>query len=220
MENTQYSDSEVISKILAGDPALFEILIRRYNSFLYKAGRAYNYSHDDTQDLMQESFIAAYIDLKKFEGRASFKTWILKIMLNKCWHRKEKASFKNETRAEITDQSKPLYTSSNDIQKTIMNRELSQVIEKALAEIPENYRIVFTLREISGLNIAETADALAITDENVKVRLNRAKKMLRAEIEKSYSKEDIFEFNLVYCDAIVKNVMTRIKVLNSQTIST
>lgn len=71
--------------------------------------------------------------------------------------------------------------------------------------------MVFSLREINGLNVSETADALNISESNVKVRLNRAKTMLRKEIEKSYSPNDIFEFNLIYCDAIVNRVMNDIK---------
>src|SRR5690606_34096713 len=146
----------------------------------------------------------------KFEGRALFKTWIIKIMLNKCWHRKQKSSVKNEVREQITERSSPLFASRTDTQNTVMNRELSLVIEKSLAEIPESYRVVFGLREINGLSVAETADALEISESNVKVRLNRAKTMLRREIEKSYSREEIFEFNLIYCDAIVDKVMTHI----------
>lgn len=57
------------------------------------------------------------------------------------------------------------------------------------------------------MNVIETADALNISESNVKVRLNRAKSMLRKEVEKSYSPEDIFEFNLMYCDGMVRRVM-------------
>lgn len=71
--------------------------------------------------------------------------------------------------------------------------------------------MVFSLREINGLNVLETAEALSISETNVKVRLNRAKTMLRKEIEKSYTTEDIFEFNLIYCDAMVNRVMNNIK---------
>ncbi len=92
-----------------------------------------------------------------------------------------------------------------------MNKELGCVLENALYKIPEDYRMVFTLRELNGLSILETTEALNITETNVKVRLNRAKKMLRSEIEKMYSPNDIFEFNLVYCDAMVINVMNKIK---------
>jgi RNA polymerase sigma-70 factor (ECF subfamily) len=70
---------------------------------------------------------------------------------------------------------------------------------------------VFSLRELSGLNTNETAEALGITPVNVKVRLNRARHMLRAVIEKMYAPEDIFEFNLIYCDKIVDHVMKEIK---------
>ena len=95
-----------------------------------------------------------------------------------------------------------------------MNRELSSVIENALKHVPLDYRMVFSLREISGLNVVETAEALGISEANVKVRLNRAKTMLRKEIEKSYTAEDIFEFNLVYCDAMTNDVMNKIISLN------
>ncbi len=92
----------------------------------------------------------------------------------------------------------------------VSNRELSTIIEKALSRVPPDYRMVFSLREINGLNVAETAEALDITEANVKVRLNRAKMMLRKEIEKSYTSEEIFEFNLVYCDSMVERVMSLI----------
>jgi RNA polymerase sigma factor (sigma-70 family) len=212
----QYADIEIIKKILEGEFALFEILIRRNNSFLYKTGRSYNYNHEDTQDLMQDTFIDAYINLIKFENRASFKTWIIKIMLNNCFRKKRKFSFKNEVANEISDKSIPMFSNlpRTDTNKTVVNRELSLVIENALKQVPLDYRLVFSLREINGLNVAEAAEALNISEANVKVRLNRAKTMLRKEIEKSYTAEDIFEFNLVYCDAMTANVMNKIKNIN------
>lgn len=209
----QYPEKEIIQKILAGELALFEILIRRNNASLYKIGRSYNYDHEDTQDLMQDTFIDAYTNLSKFEQRASFKTWIIKMMLNNCFRKKQKFSFKNELAREIKEQSIPLYScsSSTDINKIVMNRELSLVIESALQQVPLNYRMVFALREMNGLNVSETSEALNISEINVRVRLNRAKSMLRKEIEKSYTAEDIFEFNLVYCDAMTSSVMHRLK---------
>jgi RNA polymerase sigma-70 factor (ECF subfamily) len=211
----QYSDFEVIEKIIEGEFRLFEILIRRYNPYLYKTGRAYNYNHEDTQDLMQDAFIDAYTHLAQFENRASFKTWIIKIMLNNCFRKQQKLSFKKETKNEINEKSLPMFSSQNhtDTGKVIANRELSAVIETALRQVPADYRMVFTLREMNGLNVAETADALGISEANVKVRLNRAKNMLRNEIEKSYSADDIFEFNLIYCDGMVNRVMHQIKSL-------
>ena len=95
----------------------------------------------------------------------------------------------------------------------VVNRELSSIIENALREVPADYRMVFSLREISGLNVAETADVLQISETNVKVRLNRAKTMLRKEIEKSYTAAEVFDFNLIYCDAITERIMNKINSL-------
>ncbi|MCY1544492.1 Sigma-70, region 4 [compost metagenome] len=75
--------------------------------------------------------------------------------------------------------------------------------------------MVFSLREMNGLNIKETAEILNISESNVKVRLNRAKAMLRKEVEKSYTTADIYEFNLIYCDSMVNNVMNKLKELNN-----
>ena len=210
----KYTDIQIIENILNGEIALFEILIRRNNPFLYKTGRAYNYNHEDTQDLMQETFIDAYKNLSKFENRATFKTWIIKIMLNHCFRKRQKFSYKNEILKEINENSIPMFTNSHsDTNKIVVNRELNHVIENALQAVPFDYRMVFSLREINGLNISETAETLEISEANVKVRLNRAKSMLRKEIEKSYTADEIFEFNLIYCDAIVDNVMKEIKKL-------
>ncbi len=98
----------------------------------------------------------------------------------------------------------------NDTDNIVQNHELGRVIENALGEMPLDYRMVFSLREINGLNVAETADVLHISPANVKVRLNRAKALLRQEIERTYSASELFEFNLIFCDAMVENVMKQI----------
>lgn len=211
----QYNDEEIITGVLGGEVAMFELLIRRYNRYLYKVGRSYGYGHEDTQDLMQDTFVNAYSNLRKFEKRSSFKTWIIKIMLNNCYRKKEKFSFKNETATDINDQSTPMFSNNrqNDTGDTVLNKELGHVVENALENIPFDYRMVFSLREITGLSVDATAEAMNISPSNVKVRLNRAKAMLRKEIEKSYSVDEIFEFNLIYCDAIVHKVMAKINAL-------
>jgi RNA polymerase sigma factor (sigma-70 family) len=215
MLQPELTDAEIIRKILEGETTYFELLIRRNNPFLYKTGRAYGYNHEDTEDLMQETFLNAYMNLSKFENRASFKTWIIKIMLNNCFQKRQKFSFKNEKAGSnsINEKSTPMYSDNKqaDTNKNVMNRELNYVIEDSLRKVPEEYRLVFSMREINGLNVAETAEMLNITPANVKVRLNRAKTMLRKEIEKVYSAEDIFEFHAVYCDAMVKRVMGSIQ---------
>jgi RNA polymerase sigma-70 factor (ECF subfamily) len=210
-QNKTFSDQELVQRILNGEKSLYEIIVRRFNPFLYKIGRSYNYNHEDTQDLMQDTFVDAYHCLQQFEGKSSLKTWIIRIMMNQCYHKRQKYSFKNELNLGIKEDALPLFNHNfNETEKNMQAKELKNIIEQALIKIPEDYRMVFSLREINGLNIQETADILNITEGNVKVRLNRAKNMLKNEIEKSYVGADLFEFNLVYCDAIVENVMKRI----------
>jgi RNA polymerase sigma-70 factor (ECF subfamily) len=167
---------------------------------------------------MQETYISAYCNLKKFEQRASFKTWLTRLMLNHCYQKKHKLSYANEivTAEPATEKTDSLFQFSN--KDEMINKELGSVMENALLQIPEDYRMVFTLRELNGLSVAETAAALNITETNVKVRLNRAKTMLRSAIENMYSSNEIFEFNLIYCDSKVHNLMSLIHALEKKSI--
>lgn len=208
------SDKQVISRVLQGETKAYEIIVRRYNAYLYKIGRSYGYRHEDVEDLMQETYVNAFINLASFENRSSFLTWISRIMLNNCYHKKEKFSFQKELAAQntIEEKSIPMFNGrQTDTHKTVLNDELKAVLEEAVLHIPEPYRIVFTLRELNGMSVKETSSALQLSEANVKVRLNRAKGLLRTEIRKNYSPEEIFEFNLIYCDKMVERVMKAIE---------
>ena len=210
------SEIELINRIIKGENELFEILIRRNNPYLYKLGMSYAYRHEDVEDLMQEAFIAAYLNLEKFEARSSFKTWITRIMLNQCYQKAQKLSFKFEKANDVLNEKTTAMFESNqstDTYRSVLNNELSNVIVGALTSIPLEYRMVFSLRELNGMSTAETAETLDISETNVKVRLNRAKQMLREKVEKMYTPEDIFEFNLIYCNKIVSGVMKAISKL-------
>src|SRR4030095_537667 len=98
------SETEVINRIRNGERELFDILIRRNNPYLYKVGMSYGYKHEDVEDLMQETFIATYLNLEKFESRSSFKTWITRIMLNQCYQKAQKLSYKFEKANDILNE--------------------------------------------------------------------------------------------------------------------
>src|ERR1043166_825806 len=168
---TQYSDEAVVAGILEGAPALYEILIRRYNPYLYKIGRSYGYNHDDTEDLMQETYLNAYANLSKFEKRSTFKTWLVRIMMNQCNQKRQKKSFQYETASDILPEinTQPMFTDHrSETGSQVINKELGSIIERSVQSIPENYRRVFLLRELTGLSVQETADLLGISESNVK----------------------------------------------------
>jgi RNA polymerase sigma factor (sigma-70 family) len=201
------SDDNVIQKILEGDTAMFEILIRRYNTVIYRIGRMYGFNHHDTEDLMQDTHVSAYMQLAAFEHRASYKTWISRIMINKCIYKLKYGYFKNEIPDEQVYESN---SATIQTEQNMLNRELSSVLEKSLESIPVIYRSVFVLREVQGFSIAETAELLEITPVNVKVRLNRAKSLLQKQLEHYYTANEIYSFNLIYCDNIVRRVFDEI----------
>jgi RNA polymerase sigma factor (sigma-70 family) len=211
------SEQEIIHKVVHGETALFEILMRRYNAALYKLARCYGFNHQDAQDLMQEAYLAAYVNLGKFEGRASFKTWVSKILVHKCIYKLSYGAAKHEFPGSdtITENTEPMLMQSenNYTEAQVISREFSRVLEHSLEQMPLIYRTVFILREIEGFNVAETADILNITPINVKVRLNRARAILQKKMEQFYSAADIYEFNLVYCDVVVQHVFKKIDLL-------
>ena len=212
--HSSLDEEELIKKIVDGDKTLFEVLIRRYNSVLYKLARCYGFNHQDAEDIMQETHVSAYTNLKNFQHKASYKTWVSKILIHKCVYKLSYGYFKNEHPGtnEMNDQAKPVFNQSRmGTEKIILNKELSKVLEKSLEEIPLTYRTVFILREVEGFSTNETAELMNSTPVNVKVRLNRAKTLLQKKLEGFYSSTDIYEFNAIFCDALVKRVINQIE---------
>jgi len=202
----------LIRSIIDGDTELFAALIRKNNAGLYKVARSYGFNHQDAQDLMQETYINAFMKLAQFEGRSSFKTWITRIMIHKCLYKKTYGSYKRETsQPDIQENAQPMHSNTTSPEKDLMRKEFGKVVAFQLEKLPLIYKTVFILREVEGFSVAETAELLDISPVSVKVRLNRAKAVLQKRLEESYSTADIFEFNLVYCDHMVNTVMEHIR---------
>ena len=208
------SDEEIIKKIFGGHPVWFELLIRRYNSTLYKIARGYGFNQQDAEDLIQDAHFTAYTQLKKLEHPQAYKTWISKILINNCIYELAHGYFKYESPKTIDEGDRPIHQKDkkNNSEDMIANRELSLIIENCLQNIPIIYKSVFILREIEGFNVAETSEILGISHSNVKVRLSRARQLLKKEMEKYYSVKDLFDFKDIYCDAVVNKVFDRISI--------
>lgn len=200
----QLPDEEIISRILTGEKKLFELLIRRYNQRLYRIGMSVLNDSTEVEDAMQAAYISAYEHLDKFERRAAFITWLTRIMLNQCFEQNRKQQLSRNSELQ-PDNSTYMHTPAN----ILVNKELNSVLEQAIAKLPEKYRLVFMLREIEELSVKETSEALNIEEPNVKVRLNRAKTMLRENLN-GYMKDNVYSFHLNRCDKIVSHVMNRL----------
>jgi RNA polymerase sigma factor (sigma-70 family) len=196
------TDEEIIQRVISGEKQLYEHIIRKYNQRLYRICLSIVNEDRDIEDIMQNAYVNAYRQLESFKGKASFSTWLTRILINESllWKKKRKRVVEGvDTEA---DHKTPL--------KELMNKELKAVLEKAVSSLPEKYRTIFVMREVEDMSVKETMDVLSLTEANVKVRLNRAKDMLRDTLSGFYNSREMFEFNLVRCDRIVENVFARI----------
>lgn len=203
----QITDDALVNKILAGEKRLFELFIRRYNQRLFRVGMSILDNSAEAEEAMQSTYVKAYEHMAAFAGRSSFGTWLIRIMINESLAQKKKGQrFSSKTEREV-ENNFTMITAAN----ILINKELNGILENAVSQLPEKYRLVFVLREIEEMSIKETAEVLDIEDSNVKVRLNRAKSMLRQQLN-SYMKDQVYSFHLSRCNNMVRIVLRSLEI--------
>jgi RNA polymerase sigma factor (sigma-70 family) len=208
-------DNVIVKRILAGEKELFEILLRRYNQTLYRVIRGYLKDSDAAQDAMQNAYLKAFDKLFQFHGNSSFSTWLIRIGINEALLRlKELKKGKIVYLDSMAEANANFITQIPDKQmnpeKAIIRQEAKQLLEQAIDNLPEKYRIIYILKEIDGLESIQIEESLGLTESNVKVRLHRAKKLLQESLYQLTSNGAVFEFGNKHCDAVVNFVMSRI----------
>jgi len=211
-------DEEVVARVLAGETALFEVLMRRHNQRLFRTARAIVQDDAEAEDVMQEAYARAFSQLAQFQGRSAWSTWVTRIAVNEALGRlRRQGRFVNtdvtemeEARMDEPTRGDPATAGPED---QVAARELNGYLERAVDSLPDIYRTVFVLREVEELSTAETADCLGISEELVKVRLHRARGELRRRLEAHVGSalRGVYGFHLSRCDRIVANVMARIR---------
>jgi RNA polymerase sigma-70 factor, ECF subfamily len=206
------SDEDVVRRVVAGDAALFEILMRRHNQRIYRTVRAVLRSDEEVEDVMQQAYLNAYQHLGQFAGEARFSTWLTRIAVNEALARRRKGALVlvqgDETMdIDLADESTP------DPEQQAGTAELRELMEREVAALPDAFRTVFVLREVEGLSTAETAASLGVSEDLVKTRLHRARTMLRERLYRraGVTLETIFTFGNERCDRVVQAVMARIR---------
>lgn len=209
------ADEEVVARVLAGETPLYEIVMRRYNQRLYRVARAILGSDAEAEDVVQDAYVRAYTNLRQFEGRAKFSTWLTKIAVYEALSRRKRADRLtplDEEKRPSEDTMPPNRLSPASPERAAYSGEVQSLLENAIEALPEDYRTVFMLREVEELNTADTAESLGLSEENVKVRLHRARTMLREELflragAGSYA---AFQFPAPRCNRVVAAVFARI----------
>ncbi len=207
-------DTDIIRHVLSGETDYFELLMRRYNQRLFRVIRTYVSDRAAIEDIMQEAYIKAYTKLDQFRGEASFSTWLIRIGINEALrHLRKKRPNVDSIDDELTSARIISIKDNDEIgpeNRTIMN-ENRHILEEAIDQLPEKYKIVFMMREIEGMSHAEVAEALELSESNAKVRLHRAKSMLRTQLYRVTEGGEVFTFGNEHCDRLVERVMERIR---------
>lgn len=210
---TKLPDSKVVQRILEGEKELFEILLRRYNQRLFRVIRSYIHSEDDVQDIMQDSYVKAYTKLQQFNNQSSFSTWLIRIAINEALQhiRKNKRLLSNYGKIERLENIFQLPdTNQMNPESQAIKSETRVLVERAVDQLPQKYKIIFMLQQVEGFTNPEIGACLGLTESNVKVRLHRAKNLLKEELFKTTQDASIFQFGNNKCDLIVEKVMKRI----------
>jgi RNA polymerase sigma-70 factor (ECF subfamily) len=213
--NHPLSDEAIVERVLGGDTALFEVVMRRNNRRIYRAVRAIVRDEAEVEDVMQQAYVSAYAHLRQFSGAASLGTWLTKIAVHEALARvRKRARFVATDPSEQDERAmkEPSSEASNP-ERQAARRELGGLLEAAIDRLPEHYRTVFVLREVEDLSTAETADCLGLTAELVKVRLHRAKAKLRDDVFARVGRTagELFQFHAPRCDRVVAAVFARIE---------
>ena len=213
-----WTDEEVVARVKAGDTALYEIVMRRYNQRLYRVARAILHDDAEAEDVMQAAYVRAYQYLHQFAGRSPFSAWLTRIAVHEALARLRlrKRSQQMEDAGD-GEMFMTMVEPSPDPEQSASGAELGRLLEDAVLDLPEQFRTVVMLRDVEELSTSETAAALDLTQENVKVRLHRGHAMLRGWLiaRVGTQAKDAFPFMGVRCDRVVHGVFQRLAELNA-----
>lgn len=185
------SDSEIISKLRAGDTSGYAELVERYSDKVNNLALRITRNEEDAEEILQDVFITVYRKIDKFEGKSAFSSWLYRITVNtafmKLRKRKKHASLSLEDSNAVA--KNPWARSRSDVSDVSYmssRHELRSMLECAISRLPEEYRVIFILRDVDGLSNQEVGELMDLSVPAVKSRLHRSRLMLRKRLQKFY----------------------------------
>jgi RNA polymerase sigma-70 factor (ECF subfamily) len=206
-------DLELARRAVARDGAAFRTIIKTHNQRLYRIARGVVRNDAEAEDIVQEAYVRAFAHLESFRGDASLGTWLSRIVINEALGRLRKrrrtVAMPENSQAEIIQF--PL-NPSDDPERTMAQRQILQLVERATDSLPDVYRMVFVARVIEGLSIEETSELLGVRPQTVKTRLHRARALLRKALDDQIGPVllEAFPFAGRRCERLTAAVMKRL----------
>lgn len=214
-------DAELVRRVRRGDSAAHELVMRRYNRRLFRAARGIVTDDSEAEDVVQEAYVRAFLRIEQFAGPDGFGAWLTRITVNEALARLRRGArvvfledHINQERAdkETATTRDNMASSRPGPEHLAASDELGRLLEHAVDQLPEDFRAVFMLRAVEGLNVAETAESLGIRPETVKTRFHRARTQLKKALADRVADQlpSAFQFDGARCDRLVAGVMARI----------
>lgn len=215
-DNDFRGDFDLVSRARLRDADAFRTIMKLNNQRLYRLARGIVRNDAEAEDVVQEAYVRAFAHLDGFRGQASLSTWLSRIAINEALGRLRKRRRAALVADRISAEAKiipfPLNVSADDPERTMAQREILQLVERATDDLPELYRAVFVARVIEGLSLEETADLLGLRAATVKTRLHRARALIRKALDSTIGPIllDAFPFAGRRCDRLTAAVMARL----------
>lgn len=200
-------DLVVVDKVVSGNREMFEVIVRRYNTQLFRVGIAYLQNHAQTEDAIQNAYLKAFLHLPRFRGTAAFGTWLTRIMINECLMMLRSRKGLVMENIDNWDSRQDHEAFAVPAADPVDGEEMKAILEQAVQALPRLHRAVYLLREVQHLTTAETAQCLGLSRENVKVCLHRAREGLKSRLLQSAAAVELFEYPAAYCDPMTAKVM-------------
>jgi RNA polymerase sigma-70 factor (ECF subfamily) len=211
-------DLEIARRIARNEAAAVRLVTRQNNQRLFRAAWSILRNKPEAEDAVQEAYLRGFAAIASFKGQSSLATWLTRIVINEALARRRsagrRAAFLQQQSVAVLDtyREKLMGQPSDTPEADIMRKQLGKVLEGAVAQLPEAFRLVFVMREIEGLSTQETADALEIAEVTVKTRLHRARvrlqRMLDPELKSALG--ETVTFAGVDCARLTAKVLQRL----------
>ena len=212
-------ESDLVRRAARGEEGAVRTIMQTHNRRLYRVARSIVCDGAEAEDVLQEAYLHAFQSLAGFRGEARLATWLTRIVLNEALQRVRRHTDVPVSRIELPEQSAshviPFPSSGTpvaDPERAMAQRQLCQLVERAIDELPQDFRTVLVARVVEGMGVDETAALLGIRPETVKTRLHRARRLLRVTLADHIGPlfSDVFPFEGQRCARITDAVVKRL----------
>jgi RNA polymerase sigma-70 factor (ECF subfamily) len=212
------SDGDLLELARQGHPDAFGTLVRRHDRYLYRVARSVLRDDDEAEDVVQQTYLQAYINFVNFRGEANLRTWLTRIALNDALSRRRQQRSTVElgqldtARERIRGDFLLSSLATSTPEHAAARGQILEILERAIDDLPPAFRTVLIMRDVEEATVDETANVLGLKPETVRTRLHRARRMLRDRLGEQFAAvlKDVFPFERPRCDALVRKLLIEI----------